>query len=121
MDVAKITTVLRINPSRAWQAGEPSSTPSGRLLKGNRRQSYWVARISEGKYTDTQLCAAISEVLDQLMPHRAFFHQISSEGGRTEFFIGWFFEGQSGDTFDCDLLSRLGDMKIDLALDIYPS
>ncbi|MDE2183351.1 MAG: hypothetical protein KGJ78_10050 [Alphaproteobacteria bacterium] len=32
----------------------------------------------------------------------------------------WFFLGNSGDVFDCDLLARMADLKIDLSLDIYP-
>jgi hypothetical protein len=35
-------------------------------------------------------------------------------------FVGWFFEGQRGDVFNHDLLTRLADLNIDLSLDIYP-
>ncbi len=119
MDPARISATLGLSPSRLWRAGEPRSTPTGRLLKGERAETYWYAQISAGTEADTELGAAISKAIDRLMPNKAFFHQIRAEGGKAEFFIGWFFEGQSGDTFDCDLLGRLSDIKIDLALDIY--
>jgi hypothetical protein len=54
-----------------------------------------------------------------LAPHRPFFHEIRSQGGTIELFVGWFLDGQSGDVFDCDLLAQIADLKIDLSLDVY--
>jgi hypothetical protein len=65
------------------------------------------------------LADLLGRVLDQLAPHRSFFHGIRSQGGTIEFFVGWFFDGQSGDVLDCDLLARMADLKIDLSLDVY--
>jgi hypothetical protein len=63
----------------------------------------------------------ISDLLDQLAMHRSFFHRIRAEGGGVEFFVGWFFETQSGDIFDYELLARMADLKIDLSLHVYPA
>ena len=65
------------------------------------------------------LAVLVGRALDQLAPHRPFFHRIRSQGGTVEFFVGWFFDGNSGDVFDCDLLARMADLKIDLSLDVY--
>jgi hypothetical protein len=54
-----------------------------------------------------------------LAPHCHFLHGFRSQGGTIELFVGWFLDGPSGDVFDCDLLARLADLKIDLSLDIY--
>ncbi|WP_256388442.1 hypothetical protein [Pandoraea sp. PE-S2R-1] len=36
-----------------------------------------------------------------------------------EFFIGWFSTGNTGETLDFELLKKLGELGIDLALDVY--
>jgi hypothetical protein len=121
MDPAEMSAALGLSPKWAWRAGERRSTPSGRLLSGLRAESYWVAQLGKGAEADKRLSAAISEALDNLAPHKTFFERIRLEGGRAEFFIGWYFGGQSGDTFAFDLLGRLHEMKLDLALDVYKS
>ena len=63
---------------------------------------------------------AIGEALDQLVPCREFFHRVRTEDRVAEFFVGWFFNGNSGEVFDCDLLARLADLQIDLSFDVYP-
>jgi hypothetical protein len=65
------------------------------------------------------LAVLLGRALDQLAPHRSFFHGIRSQGGTIEFFVGWFFDGDSGDVFDCDLLARMADFKIDLSVAVY--
>jgi hypothetical protein len=57
---------------------------------------------------------------DRLADKRAFLHQIRSEEGFVQLFIGWFFDGQSGDLSPYTLLARAPEMEIDLAFDIYP-
>jgi hypothetical protein len=121
IDPAEITAALHLNPSRCWRAGEPRTTPKGGELEGINRETYWTARLVEGEWPPTALPVLISDLLAQLALHRSFFHRIRSEGGAVEFFVGWFFEAQSGDVFDCNLMARMADLKIDLSLDVYPN
>jgi hypothetical protein len=88
-------------------------------LGGQNRESYWTTRLIEDRWPPTGLAVLLGRVLDQLAPHRLFFHEIRSQGGTIELFVGWFFDGQSGDVFDYDLLARMADLKIDLSLDVY--
>ncbi|SEA75069.1 hypothetical protein SAMN05216411_1274 [Nitrosospira multiformis] len=60
-------------------------------------------------------------VVDDLLQHKEIFRRIREDGGRAEFFIGWFSSGNTGDTFSHDLLRKMGELKIDLALDVYGS
>jgi hypothetical protein len=120
-DPANFTSALGLNPSRSWRVGEPRTTTKGRPLKGNYAQSFWTATLAEDQCPEKALADAISDILDQLAARKDFFHQLRSERGKAEFFVGWFFDGRGGgEVFRCDLLARLADLKIDLSLDVYP-
>jgi hypothetical protein len=71
-------------------------------LEGKYHDSYWTAELFEGQGPNKKLQAVIRELVDQSAPHRDFFHRIRSEGGNVSFSVAWFFDGQSGDVFDCD-------------------
>jgi hypothetical protein len=120
MDPAEITCMLRYPPSRSWSAHERRSTPSSETLEGAWPETYWTAKVTAGEWPGKDLPAAIAELLDQLESSRGFLAKIRSEGGAVELFVGWFFDGQSGEVFDCGLLARIADLKIDLSLDVYP-
>jgi Domain of unknown function (DUF4279) len=115
-----MTDALGLQPRHSWRAGEPRSTPKGRPLSGVNRESFWISDLGKGSRPPTSLSAAISAALDQLSDRRTFLHKIRSEGGLAEFFIGWFFDSQSGDTLPYDLLARAADLGIDLSFDVYP-
>jgi hypothetical protein len=100
-----------------WRAANHAK---GKSSKGNWPQSYWTTNCSKGKWPEKELRVAFNELLEELKQHRTFFHRMNSEDGEVEFFIGWVFDGNSGDILDCDLLGRMADLKIDLSLDIYP-
>ena len=61
----------------------------------------------------------LDRVVDSLLQHETLFRRIRDGGGNAEFFIGWFSTGNTGDTLSHDLLKKLGDLQIDLALDVY--
>jgi hypothetical protein len=119
LDPSEITSALQLNPSSSGRAGEARTSPSGRQLQGQNQESYWTARLIEDRWPPVGLPDLLGRVLGQLAPHRSFFHEIRSQGGTVELFVGWFFDGNSGDVFDCDLLARMADLKIDLSLDVY--
>jgi hypothetical protein len=77
--------------------------------------------MTDGEWPHKELHVALGELLDRLTPKRSFFEKIRSEGGAIEFLVGWFFDGQSGDLLNCDLLARIAELKLDLLLDVYPS
>ena len=118
---AEITAALGIEPSRSMDVGAPRATPKGAPLEGVYDESFWTARLSDGKSINRSLSLAIGEALDDLASRQDFFREFVGDGGRAEFFIGWFFDDNSGDVFDHELLARLADFKIDLSFDVYPS
>src|SRR5215471_419843 len=87
----KITEAFEIEPSHSWKAGDARRTPVGTPLSGIYRETYWTACVVAGRWPEL-LNAAVHDALGRLARHRSFLHQIRAEGGRAEFFIGWFFE-----------------------------
>ena len=121
IDPTEITAALRLNPARVWRAGDLRSTPKGGALEGLYRESYWASGdLVRGEWPGKSLSAALNELLDRLVEHRNFFRAVRDANGRSEFFVGWYFEGNSGDVIDCRTLGRMADLCLDLSLDYYP-
>jgi hypothetical protein len=90
LDPAEITEALQMPPTRAWKAGEPRTTPVGTPLPGNYRETYWYAKLFQGTDPPNRLSEDLSGVLDRLLEHRLFFEKVRAEGGRCEFFVGFY-------------------------------
>jgi hypothetical protein len=120
MDPAEISASLQLTPSVSWKDGDPRVTPKGTPLEGLRKGSYWTCKVLKGEWPGKDLTTAISDLVTELSPHKPFFQRVRSDGGKVEFFVGWFFAGNSGDVFKADLLAALAGLGLDLSLDIYP-
>ena len=107
-----------MEPKFHWNAGEPRVTPDGTPLRGVREQTYWSSRILHPESVD--LVDALEANLSSLEPHKDFLRELVETGGEIEYFIGWFTTDTSGgETLDWELLQRLADLRINLALDVY--
>jgi len=73
-----------------------------------------------GSWSFEDLAQAIEGLLWDLAERKRFFQELRGGGGSIEFFVGWFFDGNTGDVFRYDLLRKLANLQIDLSLDIYP-
>lgn len=102
-----------------WQhkKGEQRMTPKGTLLDGTYDLNY--CSFSLNAYEGEELHEMLDRIAENLLSHEAFFSQIQNEGGRAEFFVGWYSTGNTGDVLNNNLLNKLAKLKIDLALDIY--
>jgi hypothetical protein len=119
MDPRDITAVLGRDPVHSGKAGDPRRTPKGRPLGGTNRETYWYVRIAEGNSPPRSLAAALDDALNELAEHRIFVQRVRAEGGRSEFFVCWFFQSQAGETFEHSTLAKMADLGIDLTLDNY--
>ena len=121
-DPMEATTTLKLAPSRSWRAGDARKSPKGDILNGFREASYWTTNLSKGNSKQIKLRDALANAVavTQLDPHTKFFVDFAACGGKSEFFIFWFFdEGNSGDVLDWRLLERLARLRMDLSFDIY--
>ncbi len=113
----EICALLGLEPKWKHRIGDPRVGPKGTLLGGVYKRSY--CSFGLNKVDDEELHEMLNRVVADLAQHKQLFHRIRDEGGRAEFFIGWYSSGNTGDTFDHSLLEKLSDLKIDLALDVY--
>lgn len=113
----KISRALSPKSNGGWIAGEQRRTPTGRLLKGNRKFTYWYRELKLSQRNS--LDKALSILVARFSKKREFFRNVRADGGSIEFFVGWFFKSNSGDVLEHTLLEKLADLQIDLSLDIY--
>jgi hypothetical protein len=119
IDPKDITLVFGMEPRRSWKAGEPRTTPTGTQLGRNNRETYWYAELCQGDIPPDALASEVNAALDNFAQHREFLERVRAEGGRCEFFIGWYIRSQAGETFPFSTLAKMADLGIDLALDNY--
>jgi hypothetical protein len=119
MDPNDITTNIGLEPHRAWKEGEPRTTPVGRPLEGVNRETYWSAKLCQGKMPPSALADDLDKALDTLSAHHAFLRQVRADGGRCEIFVGWHLRSQAGETLHYTVLAKLAALGIDLSLDNY--
>lgn len=113
----EICAQLELEPKWQHKIGEPRMNPKGIPLGGVYDSSYCSFNLI--RLNDEELHEMFGRIVDDLFHHKALFHRVRDEGGRSEFFIGWYSPGNTGDTFSHDLLVKLGELRIDLALDVY--
>lgn len=119
-DLSSAGKVFDLAPSNAWTAGERRQTPAGTLLEGIRSDSFWTARLLDGQSTSRPLPTALSELVERLRQGAIYLETLAASGGRSELFVGWFFdEGNSGDVLSFELLGRLAELKLDVSFDVY--
>lgn len=117
VDLTKITAQLGLEPKWKRKIGERRTTPKGTPLDGVYDFSY--CSFSLTRRGEEELHEMLNRTADELLPHKDIFCRIRAEGGRTEFFVGWYSTGNTGDEFNCILLGKLGELQIDLAIDVY--
>ena len=116
-DLSEFCKKLELTPNRIWLVGEPRTSPTGELLNGVNSDSYCTIRL-DLENNETLPCMLFRNALG-LMKYKEEFQKLRNGGGQIEYFIGWFSSENSGDTFDFKLLGLLGELGIDLAMDVY--
>lgn len=117
-DMEVVTAELGLQPQIVWKAGDRRVTPTGEVLEGIYRHSYWVYRLDISK--EQQVDEVVRTHLTTLEDHAVFFRKLIDDGGSAEYLVGCFLHANSGVCFDAEILERMGMLGIDLALDLYP-
>ena len=117
MDPDVICEALEWEAKYRWKAGTPRRTPKGTPLEGVYKNSYCSFDVAKGD--DGELAACLRTAVGRLEKHAAFLRQVRSEGGEIMFYVFLYPNGDTGETLDVDLLSRMAGMGIELGVNVY--
>lgn len=118
VDPAEISHELGWQPRLIQKVGERRTTPKGMPLSGQNRESFWLAELPIG--SEESIAGAIRRANEKLQSSRTYLERLSDSGGQVEYFIGWFFDANTGEMFDWQLLRECADLRIHLQFDVYP-
>jgi hypothetical protein len=107
----ELSNELGMPPTIRWEAG--SEAPHGRM----RESTYWSAHLTHS--ADVSLARFLERAVEDLRSRRSFLEELLATGGRCELFVGLFIDRDTGEVLPSDLLRGLGEIHVDLALDIY--
>src|SRR6266404_3135648 len=116
-----VSRVLQLTPKKSWRAGEDRFNRIDGKVYGQYTTGYWYCNLGEGERDRNFLNDYIEECVRRLAGHANYFREIATSGGRVEFFVAWYGVGNIGECFQSGLLRQLGEMSIDLSLDVYPT
>ena len=117
-DAGAMLAAWGLNVDRSWRAGEPRTTVKGRALPGTHSESYATSRFQLNE--DRSLTGCIDQVMGQIEGFSSQLAEFVDGGGWAELFVGWHVAGNSGATLEPELMRRLADKRLALALDVYP-
>lgn len=112
----EITAIMKCAPDITHSIGDPRTTLKGQHLEGCYTETYWLKRIAT---PNLKLLAAIRKAQKIILSAPEATRQITIDGGRVEFFIGWFVDRNSGEMLPHEFLKELADLHIDLSFDVY--
>ena len=110
IDLDTVTNALRLTPSRTKPAGPPRKPPYD--------QAVWSHCFACNEIPD--LVPFLRETVSALRAHRDFLRSVVDTGGSIELFCGIEMSTNWDEVFPSTLSAALGDLGIDLRLDVYP-
>ena len=113
-DAERIITGIGRIARRCWTAGEARTTPDGRPLTGNYRESYCVFDLVDSE--DGQLAACLRRTLAELEHVAEFIGDLRRTGGTVGYYVSWF-PGDHGEVFDTDLIADMARLGISLGIE----
>ncbi|URL59854.1 DUF4279 domain-containing protein [Luteibacter flocculans] len=117
LTAADIVASLSLTPARQWTKGEIRTAPSGRVLDGVWENTYVTFRLMDRQRIG--LADALSSCVRQLNHLASALGKLRQSGAKTELFVGWFLDKDSGDALPSNLLAALSNLGLDLSLDVY--
>jgi hypothetical protein len=113
-----ISVELKLQPFICWTVGTQRRTPRGLHLEGMYDLSYWCSQDYDG--CDDEIVEVLTGLLDYLDSHRAFLDHLRETGGTTGIIVAIFLGQRSGGpSLDWEVLKRIGDLGLNVGLDIY--
>jgi Domain of unknown function (DUF4279) len=118
LNPAEISAALGLEARRAHRVGDRRKTPKGTLLPGNYPDTRW-RHCVRCSVTDQWYAAEVTRLVDSLEPHKAFFANLKSTGGRASVVIQFLGDGYLADEIPHATLAKLVDLELALAIECY--
>jgi hypothetical protein len=114
---ADISAALGLEADSAHRVGDPRKTPKGTPLSGNYPDTRWRYCV-ECSVRDQWYAAEVTKLLDRLEPHKAFFADLRSTGGKACIIIQ-FLDGYLSDAIPLGALAKMVELGLDLGIESY--
>jgi hypothetical protein len=114
---ADISAALGLEADNAHRVGDPRKTPKGTPLSGNYLDTRWRLCV-ECNVRDQWYAAEVTKLLDRLEPHKAFFADLKSTGGKASVIIQ-FLDGYLSDKIPLSALAKMVELGLDLGIESY--
>ncbi len=115
LEPAQITATLGLKPKIAHKVGDERKTPAGAQLAGVYRDTGWRYSVRY-EVTDQWFAEKVTELVDRLMPHKEYFRQLRSTGGRASIIVDFVDEEYFSDEIPRNTLAKLVDLELDLGI-----
>ena len=118
----EISDRLGITPKYSNRKGDRKTSRSGQILEETHSENYWLVEVSDGRENSDErsLDACLKAASMRLKRHTDFLRSLSDDGGRIEYFVGWFGEQENfSAVFSSKLLQEISGLGISLYLDVY--
>lgn len=114
-DLTSMADQLGAKPTTAWTKGDRRRTLGGKPMDGTRDSSYCSIPLEVSDQTN--LGNALARCAEVLTPIKRELWRLIKSGGTASIAIGWFCDGDAGDTISTEVLDKLSGLK--LTLDFY--
>ena len=113
----EISERLGWKPNARHVMGENRVAPNGKRIGGTYTRNYCSFRLATGP--EEHLNDALARFTADLGSCKDLLSRIRAGDGCTEFYVGWRSTSNTGEVLACSLLLNLGELGIDLAIDVY--
>ena len=118
IDPAEITVAVGLEPKIQSRVGDARRTSKGAPLLGVYPDTSW--RYCERHHVEKQWFASrVDELVDRLLPHKAFLHGLRESGGRTWIIVEFLGDGYFGDEIPLGTLAKLVELGLDFGIEVF--
>lgn len=117
-DLSYLETALGLPMRHGWTAGKPWVTNSGAILPA-RSDNYWNSGFEFSQ--ERGFIEDINIVLELFQKENVRLRELIASGGSVAIYLQFQGNVNDGDNIPAAMLKRIGDLGVELSLEIFPS